>query len=646
MNKDDLIKLARERRDLAVSAMQAHHERAVDDMRMIRGEHYSDEIRMQREADGQPCLTINALPQFVRNITGQIRSLNPAIRVTAGDKDASKDVAEVIEGLIRHIENRSDASSVYEAATESAAACGLGYWRIRTDYEHEMSFDQEILIERVYNPFSVFFDPSAKHPARSDARWCFVVEDMPLDDFKATYPDARTDEFTGDHRPDWSIHWTNGEKVTVAEYFWIDHEEYTIGLLPDGRVIRDPKPPEMFVKTRKVKAPRVMWAKMTGAEVLEGPKPFPSRYIPVVAVTGEEWHYGEESYIASVIRFSKDSALLYDYAASTAAEVIALQPKAPYLLTAKQIGGREEEWRNANNANTVALVYNPDPQAPPPMRVPAAMSSEGLTTQMQIAAEDMKRTTGIYDAGLGARSNETSGKAIMARKEESQNANSIYADNMVKAVMHTGKIVLDMIPRVYDAKRAIRILGEDEQEKIVVINDMLITQDGVQPVNDLTFGRYDVKIQVGPSYQTRRQEAQDGMLEFMRVVPQAATVAADIFAGMQEWPDSDRVRDRLKKTMPPGLVEEEEQDQDPQAMAMQMQQQQMQMQQQQAAAEMQMREQQAKVAKAEADAQKAHFEAQKAQIELATLSGSIDQMVRSSVAQALAGASGMQPTII
>lgn len=643
MKNEDLIDLVRKRRELAVSAMRAHHERAVDDMRMIRGDHYPEEVRTQREQDGQPCITVNALPQFVRNITGQVRSLNPAIRVTAGDAAASKDVAEVIEGLIRHIENKSDASSVYEASTESAAACGLGFWRIRTDYEHEYSFDQEVLIERVFNPFAVFFDPMAKHPTRCDAQWCFVVEDMALEDFKKAYPDAGTDDFTGDHRPDWSIHWTNGEKVTVAEYFWIDHEEITIGLLPDGRVVEKPQVPEMFVKTRKAKAPRVKWAKVSGSEVLEGPRDFPSRYLPVVAVTGEEWHYGEESYISSVIRFAKDSALLYDYAASTSAEVIALQPKAPYLLTAKQIAGRENEWATANDANRVALIYEPDDKAPPPMRVPSAMSSEGLTTQMQIAAEDMKRTTGIYDAGLGARSNETSGKAIMARKEESQNANSIYADNMVKAVMQTGKIILDMIPRIYDAKRTIRILGEDDQEKIVLINDILITQDGVQRVNDLTYGRYDVKIQVGPSYQTRRQEAQDGMLEFMRVVPQAATVAADIFAGMQEWPDSDRVRDRLKKTMPPGLVEQEEQEQDPQAMAMQQQQAQQQMAQQAAAAEMQMREQQAKVAKAEADAKKAQFEAQKAEIELANLNGSIQQMVQSAVVQALSGASGMQP---
>lgn len=638
-----IIKLARERRDAAHKAMLVHHERAVDDLRFVRGEHYPEDVRQEREANGQPCLTVNNLPQFVRQVTGQIRALNPAIRVIAGDGDASADVAEVIEGLIRHIENRSDASSVYEAAAESAAACSLGFWRIRSDYEGDDTFDQEILIERVYNPFAVFLDPQAKHPTRSDAQWGFIVEDMPVEAFKEAYPTARTEDFTSDHKPDWTANWAHGDAVTVAEYFWIEFEEYTIGLAPDGTVIKDPKPPMAYTKTRKVKAPRVKWAKISGAEVLEGPEDFPSRYIPIVAVTGEEWHYGEESYISSVIRFAKDPALMYDYAISTSAEVIALQPKSPYLLTAKQISGRETEWAEANSANTVALVYTPDPAAPPPIRVPSAMSSEGLTTTMQIAAEDQKRTTGIYDAGLGARSNETSGKAIMARKEESQNSTSIYADNMVKSVMHTGKIILDMIPKIYDAKRTVRILGEDDKEKIVVINDLLIAQDGIQPVNDVTIGKYDVRIQVGPSYQTKRQEGQDGMMEFMRVVPQASQVAGDIFAGMQDWPEADRVQERLKKTLPPGLETPDPDDMTPeeqQAMQAQMMQAQEQQAMQQQALQLEMREKAAKAGKAEAEAKKAEAEAAKMEFELATLNGSLTKLVEDAVAQALIRASG------
>lgn len=638
--------IIRKRRDTAQSAMKIHHERGVDDLRFVTGDHWPEEVRAQREADGQPCLTINAAPQSVRAVTGQIRSLNPAIRVAAGDDEASKDTAEIIEGLIRRIENRSDASSVYEAAAESAAACSFGYWRVRTEYADEKTFNQEILIERIYNPFAVFLDPSAKHPTRSDAQWGFIIEDVPIEVFKDAYPDADMAPFTSDHKPTWVMQWGSTETVTVAEYFYIEYDEYEIGMTADGIIVKHPKAPMNFTKKRKVREPRVMWAKVNGNEILEGPQEFPSRYMPIIAVTGEEWHIGEETYISSVFRFAKDSALLYNYAASTAAEVVGLQPKAPYLVTPKQIAGHEEKWGTANQANVPYLPYTPDQNAPPPQRIQPAISSQGLDRMMQIAVEDQKRTTGIFDAALGARSNETSGKAIMARKEESQNSTSIYADNMVKSVMQTGKVILDMIPRVYDAKRAVVILGEDGQEKIEEINGLMMGQDGVVPVNDVTVGRYDVRIQVGPSYQTKRQEGQEGMLAFMNAVPQAAEVAGDIFAGMQDWPESDRVQERLKKALPPGFETPDPDEMTPeeqQAAQQQAMQAQQQAQQQQEAMALAKRGEEAKIAKLEAEAAKAAAEAKKAEFELSNLNGDLHAMVQQAVVQALHSVSGTQP---
>lgn len=638
--------IIRTRRDAAQTAVKIHHERAVDDMRFVTGDHWPEEVRAQREADGQPCLTINTAPQSVRAVTGQIRALNPAIRVAAGDDEASKDTAEIIEGLIRRIENRSDASSIYEAAAESAAACSFGFWRVRTEYADGKSFNQEILIDRIYNPFSVFFDPAARHPTRSDAQWCFVVDEVPLETFKADYPDADLTPFTSDHKPSWVVQWSNAETVTVAEYFYIEYDEYEIGMAADGSIVKHPKPPINFTKKRKVREPKVMWAKVNGNEILEGPQEFPSRYMPIIAVTGEEWHVGEEIYISSVFRFAKDSALLYNYAASTAAEVTALQPKSPYLVTPKQIAGHEEKWGAANQTNTPYLPYTPDQNAPPPQRIQPAMGSQGLDRMMQVAAEDQKRTTGIYDAALGARSNETSGKAILARKEESQNSTSVYADNMVKAVMQTGKVILDMIPRVYDAKRTIVILGEDGQEKIEEINGLMMDQGGIVPINDVTVGRYDVRIQVGPSYQTKRQEGQEGMLAFMSAVPQAAEAAGDIFAGMQDWPESDRVQERLKKMLPAGLEVPDPDEMTPeeqQAAQQQAMQAQQQAQQQQEALALAKRGEEAKIAKLEAEAAKAAAEAKKAEFELSTLNGDLHAMVQQAVVQALHSVSGNQP---
>jgi hypothetical protein len=315
------------------------------------------------------------------------------------------------------------------------------------------------------------------------------------------------------------------------------------------------------------------------------------------------------------------------------------------MITTDQIAGLEGEWAQANRANRPYLPYNADPQAGAPSRVQPPVSSEAMMTEAQMASEDMKRTTGIYDASLGAKSNETSGRAILARKEESQNATSIYADNMVKAVAHTGRILTDMIPKVYDTKRTIRILGEDGQEKMETINALFMAQDGPMPYNDMKVGKYDIRIQVGPSYNTKREESRDGMMEFLRVNPAAAPLVSDLIAKSQDWPDSDRFAERLRKALPPGVAEDEQEEMTPeQAMmkqqAMQAQQQQMQMQQGMEA--LAVREAEAKTAKAEADAKKAVAEADKAQFELAQMNGQLSQLVDQEVRTILQGAAMQQ----
>jgi hypothetical protein len=561
-----MMQTMRERMKASKDAMMRHHELGQDDLQHVIGNPWPEDVRRQREAEGKPCITINIGAQFVRSVTGQIRSLNPAIRVMAADGAADKETAEIIEGLIRHIEYQSDATTIYEAAGESAAACGLGFWRIRPEYCDPMSFDQEIKIERVYNPFSVFLDPHAKHPTRMDAQFGFVVDEMSKEEFKRQYPDCEPDDFTTDHRvPEYSSWVTAPDGVVVAEYFWIEHRKVKIAILADGSVVENAAKVLNIVKERETSVPKVMWAKVTASEVIEGPREFPGKYIPIVAVTGEEWHLGEERYISSVLRHAKEPMQLYNYARSTQAEIIQLQPRAPYVGAAEQFDGYQGFWEEAGSANRPYLPYKHVDGLSPPMRQQPPVGSAAMVQEMQIAREDVNRTTGIYDASLGQRSNETSGVAIAERKEESQNSTSIYADNMVKAVTHTGRILVDMIPRVYDTKRTIRILGQDDDEQMKVINDILITDLAIVRVNDVTLGKYDVRISVGPSYSTKRQESSDGMMEFMRVVPGAAPAIADLVAGAQDWPDADRISERLKAAMPPELRGDEEGDGQPQA---------------------------------------------------------------------------------
>lgn len=631
----DIIAAAHARKEAAIDADRENRVAAFDDMEKVSGRQWEESVRSEREASNRPCPTHNRLASFVRQVTGDIRRLDPALRIIPGDDDAAEDVAEVIAGMIRQIEYACDASSVYEQAAENAAQCGMGAFRILTEYEHERSFNQVCKIKHIPNPFSVYWDPKSKMPTREDAEFCFIDEVMDQEDYKKMYPKAEVNDVTTDGITDHTQLWTEGSTITVSEYFWKERTEKTIGLLADGTVIEDPKAIHNTVATRKTEDVQVMWAKVNGAEVLEGPKEMPCMHIPVVAVMGEEIAVGDDVVRTSVIRFAKDGQIAYNWASAASLEIIAIQPKAPYLVTPKQIAGLESLWAQANDDNRPYLPYNPDEKAASaPMRVPPPVSSQGLGNELMKAAEDMKATTGIFDAGIGAQSNETSGVAIRQRQMESDVSTSIYTDNLAKAINQCGRILVDMIPKVYDTMRTVPIVSDDDAEDRVTVNAMRIG-DNFQPeyVNNLSQGRYDVRVTVGPNYSTRRQETAESMMQFVQAFPQAATVAGDLIAKSMDWPGAEKIADRLRKTLPPGMINPEDlPEEEQQQMAAQMQQAQamqaQQMQMQEAMAQAEIRSKVAGAAEDEAGAQRAQADAAKTQMETAVMAGEMNEALQ------------------
>ena len=613
MDNTDFMRVVRERMQDAIDNDRENRDESLDDFENLIGAgQWPDDIRQSREQEGRPCLTINRLPQFVRQVTGDIRRMNPAIKVLPGDNESTEDVAEIIEGLTRQIQTESDASSVYEWAAECAAACGIGWFRIVTDWTNDVSFTQEIRLEPIKNPLAVYCDPSSEKTTREDADFIFITSKMRIDDFKAQYPDFAPVDAEHDAQIEGISNWYSQDTVTVAEYYWKEPVEKTLHMLPDGRAVEELPPGVRAVRSRKVKAHKVMWAKVSGKDVLEGPTEIPSRYIPVVCVPGEEWAVGDRVYRSSVIRFAKDPQRLYNYWRSAQTELVALQPKAPYLVTAKQVAGLETFWNEANNSNRPYLPYNPDEKAAnPPQRAQPPVASQGMMQEIMVAADDMQATTGIYDASLGQRSNETSGVAIRQRQMEADVGTSIYSDNMAKAVEYSGRIIVDMIPKVYDTQRVVRILGVDDQEKMVTINQMFLTQDGPVPVNDVRFGKYTVKITVGPNYSTMRQEAAESMIAFVQAFPAAAPVVGDLIAKNMDWPGADQFAERLKALLPPGVLKPDEMSPEEQ----QQMQGQMQAQQQQMAMQEQMMQMQMAAAQAEIEVKMMEAEAKKAEVQ-------------------------------
>ena len=650
MKNEDILEAARTRMEEAIDADRENRGRDMDDLQKLTGQHWPDEIRRQREAENKPCITINRLPQFVRQVTGDIRKMNPAIKVSPSDNEGTEDVAEIYEGLIRHIEQRSDASTIYEQTAETAAACSIGWFRVVNEWEREDSFDQEIRIKRIRNSFSVYCDPAAQESTREDAGYIFITETMREGDFEKAYPDKKASDVTYDAETDGLEHWHSDGKVTVAEYYWKQPVTRTLLLLRDGSTLfEDEAAVDVreadILRRREVDTHKVMWAKITGNDVLEGPEEVPCKYIPVVAVVGEEWHVGEEVYRSSVIRFAKDSQQMYNLFRSSSAEVVQLQPKSPFVGTIKQFQGLEKYWRNANSSNYSFLPYNPDEKAPgAPKREQPPMASQGLSAEAMAAAEDMKATTGIYDAALGNRSNEQSGVAIRQRQMESDVSTSIYTDNMAKAIATCGRILISMIPRIYDTQRVVQILGDDDTVKRVLVNGTIMQDGQAQPVNDLTIGSYDLRVSTGPNYSTRRQETQEGMIEFIRAVPGAAGIIGDLVAKAMDWPDADKIADRLVKTLPPGLRSPEEMSpEEQQAMQGQQQQAQMAAQLQQAAQQLEMRQKAAEATEAEADAvkagsdaEKARYEAAEKQLELLMNSSALNEAIAAAVQQQVA----------
>lgn len=912
-----LLRIARERYQKGIDADRDNREKAIEDLDFRIGAQWPAEIVMERDRDNRPCLTINRMPQFVRQVTGDIRQNTPAIKMRPADSVGDEKIADIYSGLTRHIQSVSDASIAYVTAAESAANCGIGHFRIVSEYIADDSFDQEIKIKRMVDFRAVTWDPDAIEPTRSDAMWCFVEEELDHDTFKARYPNASSAGFDFEHQETYNFlgNWFTRDIVRVAEYWTRTPEQAVLALLDDGRVI-DATGMEVEVgktydagakegsitiqKLRNVVRYRVEMRLMTGTEVLEGPFKVPGRFIPVIPVIGEEVFYGRHSVREGVIRHAKDSQRMYNFWAAldlatplptpsgwttmgdvregellldengkpvkvigkspvyvhsncfeitfddgtsivadaghkwkveergkrkastwdwsekvlatdelrvgkhyiwcakpldlpeidlpvhpyvlgvwlgdgTAAsaritagkadmaemrrnieacgyrtgdvgwcsdgsagtfnikglaktlsalgllgnkhipdiylrasreqreallqglmdtdgsfakgtkvldftnvngrivtafaellrglgykakmcrregkakkfpngnvyitrectqfyfqappdrrvfrlsrkraaherdrvthprrtqrhaiisvrrassvpvqcvavdsdthlylagesmvpthnsaitEHVALQPKAPWLVTAANINGYEAFWKQANTRNLPYLPYKADKDnngAIPQRNAPPAIS-QGMAELMGLADQDMKATTGIYDASLGNKSNEQSGRAIIARQREGDVSTYSYADNLTRALRHAGRIIIDWIPAIYDTEREIRILGEDGNTETVKINQLITdpTTGKTHKVNDLTIGRYDVVVTTGPSYSTRRAEASDAMIQFVQAVPQMGQAVMDLIAKYQDWPGADEIAKRLRKMLPPGIAE-------------------------------------------------------------------------------------------
>jgi hypothetical protein len=571
-DEDDFLSTARERFKLSAESENKLRDLQLSDLRFYSGEQWPDNVKRQREMDKRPCLTLNRMPQFVHQVTNEIRQNKPAPNVSPVDDTGDKETAEIFQGLIRHIERQSKADTARSYAAFYAVVCGRGYYRIVTDFADPMGFDQEIYIKRIKNPATVYMDPACQEPDYSDARYCFIVEDLTEDEFKAQFPDkdmysAEDFRSLGDDAPFWRFE----KGVRIAEYFSREMVPTPIAMLADGTVLPLEQVPEgtNIIAQRTTDMPLVKWCKIDGCQVLEEAD-WPGQWIPVIAVLGEEYDIDGETELSGMVRNAKDPQRMLNYWESCKTETIALAPRAPYMVAEGQTENHEQEWAQANTRNYPYLIYKPkavgQELVPPPQRQVYEPPVQAITQAEQVAVDHMKAATGIYDASLGNRSNETSGIGIRARKMQGDVANYHYVDNLTTAITHEGRILVDLIPKIYDRPgRVVRIIGEDGTEKSVPVNAPFREQsNGMQKFYDLSAGRYDVAVAVGPSYATKRQESAESMMQFAQVAPELVPRYADLLVTAMDWPGADAIADRIR---PPDIPKEGEPPIPPQAQA-------------------------------------------------------------------------------
>lgn len=572
---DGSYEVVREARDLfalALACDRQNRDAAREDLEFLSGSQWHEQDVRERKREARPTLTLNRLPQFLKQVVNEVRKNRPALQVTPADGAANPGTAQVFEGLCRAIERVSQAGRVYSRALEQAAGCGMGHFRLALEYEDEDSFDMGLRIRSIRNPFSVLWDPNSERDDKSDARFCFVYMELDKDEFKKLYPDASMQAWDiGAVTSNAYSGWRHDAKTTtVCEYWKIKDDAGTLVELrhdagwidpmsgpqePTGEVIQleDPSDEELMaaqqqgfvvLRQRRVARKKVCMYLLGGNQQLEGPIEWLGRRIPVFTVVGDEVDLGNGTIRGSLIRNAKDAQRMLNYYASADAEHTALAPKVPFILSGRQVAGLEKLWAEANKGARPYLPYNDMDeqgpiQAPKPSREPGVSQNPGLIAGQQAASQYLKDTTGIYDASLGQRSNETSGVAIEARDAQADTGTFHYIDNLAITVEAMGRELVEVIPYVYSPDRQIRILGVDDEPAVVAL---------AQSGHDLAVGKYDVHVKLGPAYETQRQEVLSGLIEMAKGAshPAFQILLYTKAARLQDFHGSEELADELE----------------------------------------------------------------------------------------------------
>jgi hypothetical protein len=564
---DPRIQEAIEFLKLANDADTMNRQEALEDLKFGGGDQWPVELQNSRNLESRPVITVNKVDNYCRQVCNQQRQQRPRIKVHAMNTHEDMVDAQTIQGVVRHIENNSNADHAYDNAFEYAVRMGWGYFRVRTDYVSEDSFEQEIYIDPIDNPFTVYFDPNSVAPDGSDADRCLITTMMPKKEFSKLYPDASVDggtSFTQRGTGDSQSEWITKEDIRLAEYFYTVREKATLYQLSDGSsTFAEDK--DLFarlqmagievVDQRSSYKKTIKYCKLTAIDIIEEGT-WAGKYIPIIPVYGRHIVIGDKRKKFGMIRYAKDPQRMYNFWQTSITEGVALAPKAKWLIAEGQDEGHENDWANANIKSFPLLRYKQTDidgrPAPVPQRLQPEPPQAGIMAAAAGVDDDIKSIMGVFDPAQLKQGN-ISGKALNGQQQQVDLTNYDYYDNLTRSISHCGTIILDLLPKIYDTERVMRIIGDDGKPELLTVNQ----RDSVGRVlNDMTVGQYDVVMDTGPGYNSKRQEAVDSMLPLLAADPSLMQSCGDLVFRNMDWPGADVIADRLAAANPLAQIDE------------------------------------------------------------------------------------------
>lgn len=543
MDKNTDIDLANTRYTQAKGYWSPYYARCAEELAFVGGEQWRSDLRNQRESDGRPVVQLPRIQNFIRQLLSQNRQSRPRVMVSASE-NSSKENADIGNGIIRKIEAVSNADSAYDYASEYAVKTGIGYLRVFSDYRHWSSFEQDVYIESIYDPSTVYFDPAARGHLFEDADYVFVETIMSREDY-ATRIGSSTklselSKLVGFNKA--SPFGVDADHLVVLEYIRKEHRKtnvYKYANISTNEVKISDKPIDDFnwvlVNQRTTTRCEILHSLFDGLE-FHATTVIPGEILPIIPVIGEQQFVNRVRQLKGVIKDSMDVQRIMNYAASVQLETVDLAPKVPWLVEEGAIEGYENEWRDANSRNYSYLVYKARNGVAPPQRMPVDTNIQGITSIKTQADADMQAIFGIFDASLGNATPDNSGVAIQARVNQSSQSTYIYKDNLFKSIRQVGKVIMDIIPAYYNG-RTINIIQADGTDKTVTVNI---------PDTDV----FEISIKEGPTNESARQTLNADLMNLMQAMPSAAPLLADYIIRNSDIPGTDRLVARLQTLLP------------------------------------------------------------------------------------------------